>query len=93
MLFRSRLRNAIHQRDERPLDDQCLCVACHRFSRAYLRHLFIAKEMLGPILLSLHNITFYQTLVRQLRIAILNGTADAFRAECFAAWHHPAKDE
>jgi len=49
-----RLRNAVHQRDERPLDAECDCTACTRYSRAYLRHLFVAKEMLGPILLSLH---------------------------------------
>lgn len=86
-----RLRNAVHQRDEQPLDLMCDCVACRRFTRAYLRHLFIAREMLGPILLSLHNITFYQTLVRNLRQAVLAGTTDQFRADCFAAWGRPAE--
>jgi queuine tRNA-ribosyltransferase len=83
-----RLRNAVHQRDERPLDENCECTACTRYSRAYLRHLFIAKEMLGPILLSLHNLTFYQTLVRQLRNAVRAGRVSEFRANQLAEWGH-----
>jgi queuine tRNA-ribosyltransferase len=83
-----RLRNSVHQRDERPLDENCECTACTRYSRAYLRHLFIAKEMLGPILLSLHNLTFYQTLVRQLRNAVRAGRVSEFRANQLAEWGH-----
>lgn len=83
-----RLRNAVHQRDERPLDENCECTACTRYSRAYLRHLFIAKEMLGPILLSLHNLTFYQTLVRQLRNAVRAGRVSEFRVNQLAEWGH-----
>jgi queuine tRNA-ribosyltransferase len=64
-----RLRNAVHERDERPLEEGCPCVAC-RHSRAYLRHLFMADEMLGPILLSIHNLTFYHRLMAQAREAI-----------------------
>jgi queuine tRNA-ribosyltransferase len=81
-----RLRNAVHQRDERPLDAECECTACVRYSRAYLRHLFVAREMLGPILLSLHNLTFYQKLVRQLRQAVIEGRAAEFRANQLARW-------
>jgi len=81
-----RLRNAVHQRDERPLDPECDCTACTRYSRAYLRHLFIAKEMLGGILLSLHNIAFYQKLVRDLRNAVNSGTVAQFRANQLARW-------
>src|ERR1700675_3375225 len=44
-----RIRNACHQRDQRPLDDECRCPTCRQFSRGYLRHLFMANEMLGPI--------------------------------------------
>ena len=58
-----RLRNQIHQRDERPIEDNCPCLAC-RHSRGYLRHLFQADEMLGPILLSHHNLTYYQRLLQ-----------------------------
>ena len=81
-----RIRNAVHQRDESPLDRECDCTACTRYSRAYLRHLFVAKEMLGPILLSLHNLTFYQRLVRQLRQAILAGRSEEFRVNQLARW-------
>jgi queuine tRNA-ribosyltransferase len=64
-----RLRNVKHQRDQRPLDETCPCVAC-RHSRGYLRHLFMAREMLGPILLSVHNLTYYQRLLAGARQAI-----------------------
>jgi queuine tRNA-ribosyltransferase len=82
-----KLRNAVHQRDERPLDAECDCPACTRYSRAYLRHLFMAKEMLGPILLSLHNIAFYQRLMRELRSAILAGEVGEFVASRLARWN------
>lgn len=81
-----KLRNAIHRTDESPLDRECDCQTCTRFTRAYLRHLFIAEEMLGPILVSLHNVAFYQRLMRDLRVAILAGHADEFRSERLAAW-------
>jgi queuine tRNA-ribosyltransferase len=67
-----RLRNACHAADPRPLEEGCPCIAC-RHSRSYLRHLFLAGEMLGPILASIHNLTFYQRLVGRLRGAILDG--------------------
>ena len=64
-----RLRNAQYQSDDRPLDETCPCPACKR-SRGYLRHLFMANEMLGPILLTIHNLTYYQRLVAEARQAI-----------------------
>ena len=67
-----RLRNEIHKRDERPLEQGCPCLAC-RHSRAYLRHLFLADEMLGPILLTHHNLTYYQRLLAGVREAIEAG--------------------
>jgi queuine tRNA-ribosyltransferase len=81
-----KLRNQVHQRDKRPLDAECECPACTRYSRAYLRHLFIAKEMLGPILLSLHNIAFYQRVMRELRAAILAGEVREFVTSRLARW-------
>lgn len=81
-----KMRNAVHKTDERPLDPECDCTACTRYSRAYLRHLFVAKEMLGGILLSLHNIRFYQKLVHDLRIAVNNGSVADFRANQLARW-------
>lgn len=81
-----RLKNAKHLRDTGPLDPNCPCQACRRFSRGYLRHLFMAGEMLGPILLTLHNITFYQTLMQNLREAILAGRGQDFRVDQLARW-------
>ncbi|NDC53612.1 MAG: tRNA guanosine(34) transglycosylase Tgt [Planctomycetia bacterium] len=75
-----RLRNACHARDERPLEEGCPCLAC-RHGRSYLRHLFLAGEMLGPVLASIHNLTFYQRLVARLRAAIVEGTFAAAAAE------------
>ena len=71
-----RLRNAQHATDPRPLEADCPCLAC-RHSRSYLRHLFLSGEMLGPILASIHNLTFYQRLVARLRDGVLAGQFDA----------------
>jgi queuine tRNA-ribosyltransferase len=72
-----RLRNQVHAEDQRPLEDDCPCPACQH-SRAYLRHLFMVGEMLGPILLSIHNITFYHRLMSQSREHIAQGTFGEF---------------
>lgn len=71
-----RLRNVQHATDPRPLEVDCPCLAC-RHSRSYLRHLFLAGEMLGPILASIHNLTFYQRLVARLRDGVVAGRFDA----------------
>lgn len=83
---RVRLRNGKHRRDESPLDPECDCPVCQQFSRGYLRHLFMAKEMLGPILASWHNIAFYQKLLRDLRQAIRQNRTDEFRSLQLARW-------
>ena len=80
-----RLRNARYERDPRPLEEDCPCPACRR-SRAYIRHLFIAEEMLGPILLTIHNITYYQRLMAGARRAIEEDRYVDFYRECFAKW-------
>ena len=67
------LRNARHAADPAPLDPDCPCPACTQHSRAYLHHLFRADEMLGPMLLTWHNVTYYQRLMGALRTAILAG--------------------
>ena len=67
------IRNARHQDDPRPLDEQCSCPACRNYSRAYLHHLFRCEEMLGPMLLTWHNLHYYQDLMRALRHAIAEG--------------------
>ena len=80
-----RLRNQIHQQDERPLEEGCLCLAC-RHSRAYLRHLFLADEMLGPILVTHHNLTYYQRLMARARQAIECDQFTAFMQERMRCW-------
>jgi len=81
-----KLRNRRHVCDPSPLDADCDCETCRHFSRAYLRHLFIAGEMLGPILVTLHNIAFYQRLMRDLRQAVLDARVSEFRSLRLAQW-------
>jgi queuine tRNA-ribosyltransferase len=81
-----KIRNAKYQADFSPLDAETNSPVGQRFTRAYLRHLFIAKEMLGPIILSMHNIAFYQDLLAKLRIAILSNQSARFRSEVLARW-------
>ncbi len=78
---RINLRNAHHATDRRPLDPACACYACQQFSRGAIRHLLMAGEMLGPHLLTLHNLHFTLDLVRQMRAAIASGTFGDFRRE------------
>ncbi len=81
-----RIRNARYARDTRPLDPECRCHACaNGFSRAYLRHLDRCGEMLAGMLGSLHNLHYYQDLMRSIRAAIDAGRFDDFRAEFHAA--------
>lgn len=75
-----KIRNLIHAEDLRPLEEDCPCIAC-KHSRAYLRHLFIVEEMLGPILLSIHNVTHYQRLMTKARAHIEQGTYSEFLDE------------
>jgi queuine tRNA-ribosyltransferase len=80
-----RLRNLQHRTDQQPLDADCPCAAC-RHSRGYLRHLFMADEMLGPILLTLHNLTYYQRLLAGARAAIEVDAFTVFHAEKQRGW-------
>ena len=68
-----KMRNEQHQLDDRPLEPGCDCTTCQRFSRGYIRHLFIAGEMLGPTLTSIHNLRFFQRFVGRIRAAIRAG--------------------
>jgi queuine tRNA-ribosyltransferase len=81
-----RMRNLRYERDESPLEPDCPCPACQH-SRGYLRHLFMSGEMLGPILLSAHNITYYQRLLAGARAAIREDRFPAYRGEKLRAWH------
>jgi len=80
------LRNARFATDDRPLDPHCACPACTRHPRGYLHHLFKADEMLGPMLLTWHNLTYYQDLMRGLRAAIVEGRFAAHAAAVRAGW-------
>jgi queuine tRNA-ribosyltransferase len=81
-----RLRNAQHRRDPRPLESGCTCYCCANYSRAYLHHLFAAEEMLGPTLVSMHNVAFYLRLMREARTAIATGRFTVFVATYLARW-------
>jgi tRNA-guanine transglycosylases, various specificities len=76
---RMNVKREAYRRDPGPIDPLCPCPACRGFSRAYLRHLFLAKELLAPRLLTLHNLTYYQGLMGRMREAIAAGTFEAFR--------------
>jgi len=88
------IRNARHAEDARPLDPECLCPACRNHSRAYLHHLFKAGEMLGPMLLTWHNIQYYQDLMSDLREGILAGEFEAAAAAAESGWRQaePAEE-
>ncbi len=75
------MRNARHTEDASPIDPECRCAACRNYSRAYLQHLIKANEILGAMLLTQHNLTYYQDLMSGLRGAIEAGTLAAFVAE------------
>jgi queuine tRNA-ribosyltransferase len=72
-----RLRNSVHQRDPGPIEPDCDCYACRNFSRGAIRHFFFAGEMLGPVLVSVHNMRFYQRLMADIRRSIGEGSFDS----------------
>lgn len=88
---RMNLRNARFISDERPLDATCGCYTCTHFSRAYLRHLVRANEILGHILLSTHNLHFLITLMDQMRKALRKGNLQEFANEFLS--HYPPISE
>ncbi len=72
------INNARFEKDERPIDEQCDCPVCRRFSRAYIRHLHKAKEVLALRLCVMHNLWFYNTLMEKIRAALEEGNFEAF---------------
>ena len=79
-----RIKRSQYQRDPRPIDEDCSCEACRKYSRAYLRHLFMSGEILASRLNTIHNLTHYLTLMERMRTAIRERRFDAFRAEAQA---------
>ncbi len=90
MLFtrqgRFMIRNAAHARDPRPADESCTCYTCRHFSRGALRHLTLAREMLGAQLATLHNLHFYLTLMREIRGDLAAGTFPSRARAAAGAW-------
>ncbi|MBC57288.1 MAG: tRNA guanosine(34) transglycosylase Tgt [Confluentimicrobium sp.] len=78
------IKNARHQDDPRPLDEACACPACRGYSRAYLHHVFRAQEIISSMLLTWHNLHYYQELMQGIREAIAAGTFGAFQADFHA---------
>ena len=75
------LFNAKYEKDMRPLEEGCMCPACRRYSRAYIRHLLKAKEMLGMRLIVLHNLYFYNTMMEEIRDALDEGNFKAYKKQ------------
>jgi queuine tRNA-ribosyltransferase len=84
---RLNMKRAEFRTDPTPLDAECGCGACTRFSRAYIRHLIMADEILGLRLLSLHNVHFLVQLTRDARTAIRAGTFDAWSQDWLTRYH------
>ena len=83
---RLNIKNTEFRTDPRPLDAECDCVACSRFSRAYIRHLFVSDEILGLRLLSVHNVHFLLSLARQARQAIRSGDLEQWARDWLARY-------
>jgi queuine tRNA-ribosyltransferase len=73
------IKQAQYAEDERPIDPDCACPVCRRYSRAYLHHLFMVKEMLGARLNTIHNLWYFSELMRRIREALVEGTFPEFR--------------
>ena len=75
------MNNAKYASDEGPIDEQCSCPVCRRYSRAYIRHLMRSGEMLGMRLAVMHNLYFYNNLMAEIRQSLKDGTFEEFRKE------------
>jgi queuine tRNA-ribosyltransferase len=84
---RINIKRAEYRNDPRPLDESCDCAACTRFTRAYIRHLYVSDEILGLRLLSLHNVHFLLSLARSARQAILDDSLQSWSDEWLARYH------
>jgi queuine tRNA-ribosyltransferase len=88
-----KLRNAKHRDSELPIDPSCSCYACANFSRAYLHHLDKCNEMLGSQLATIHNLHFYQELMRGIRKSVLEGRFETFKSDFLARYQPRGRDE
>jgi len=90
---RLNLRNAVFARDTQPVEPGCTCYCCANFTRAYVRHLAASDEILGAVLLSMHNVHLLLSITREMRAAILDGTFDAYAEAFLARYPVKTKDE
>ncbi len=88
---RLNMKNAPYARDPRPVEEGCTCYCCTHFTRAYIRHLIIAEEILAAVLLTLHNVHLLLTLMREMRQAVCDGTFDAYAANFLANYKVPGR--
>ncbi|MGZ9235186.1 MAG: tRNA guanosine(34) transglycosylase Tgt [Anaerolineales bacterium] len=88
---RLNLMNATFARDERPVDETCDCYTCKTFTRAYIRHLIVAKELLAGTLISIHNLRALIRLMEQIRLYIADGTFESRIPELLSQWHGNAE--
>jgi queuine tRNA-ribosyltransferase len=88
---RLNMMNATFARDERPIDETCDCYACRTFTRAYIRHLIVAKELLAGTLLSIHNLRALIRLMEQIRVYIADGTFESRIPALLQQWSNNAK--
>jgi queuine tRNA-ribosyltransferase len=86
------IRHAEHKGSDRPIDEQCRCYTCTHYSRAYLRHLYMAKEILAARLHTLHNLFYYMELVRGIRRATESAGLAAFQKAFFQQWEQAGAD-
>lgn len=87
------IKNACYKEDFTPLDPNCECYTCRHYNKAYLRHLFLSKELLVYSLLSLHNLYFYGKIIERIKEAILKGTLHALREEFIAKYYKTKEEE
>ncbi|MBI5897167.1 MAG: tRNA-guanine transglycosylase, partial [Desulfobacterales bacterium] len=87
------ISNTRHRDDTEPIEPGCDCYTCRHYSRAYLRHLYLAKEILVHRLTTIHNLHFYLRLVKEARIAILEGHFQQFRAAFYARMDEDGRGE
>jgi queuine tRNA-ribosyltransferase len=88
---RLNLMNATFARDERPIDETCDCYACKTFTRAYIRHLIVAKELLAGTLISIHNLRALIRLMEQIRVRIADGSFESRVPELLRQWRGNAE--
>lgn len=85
------LKNEIHKRSEKPIDDQCGCFVCRSYSRAYLRHLYLQNEVLSAVLNTYHNVYFYLDTMQRIRHSIASSCFEEFAVQFLSQWRQPGR--